>query len=267
MEGVMNMENNNVAITPKVDRAIVSVSGGLDSTACLFHAVHIWGVQNVVAMSFAYGQRHSKETERARDICRKLGVTHEIQNVSMLFFGFGNQSSLSEASEITVTQNKEYKDIDVPNEYVPNRNGTFTNLLTLAGMIMFPKETIAVVMGMHQDDTRAAYPDCSLEFATATRESIFRGTAGKARLYTPLINLHKSDVVKFGMQYGMTLEDFDETWSCYKGDEKQCGKCPTCIDRIKALLKAGVYRTVDDITSRYDISDSEAKKFFDTIAY
>ena len=63
----------------------------------------------------------------------------------------------------------------------------------------------------------------------------------------------------------MTIDDFNATWSCYKGnihDGKQCGVCPTCRDRIRALVKSGVYEYVEDIVANYNLSEEDAKKYF-----
>ena len=80
------------------------------------------------------------------------------------------------------------------------------------------------------------------------------------------MNKTKAQVALFGVENGMTKEDFNETWSCYKGIEesrnKQCGHCPTCIDRLHALVDSGVFKSVKDITDNYDLTEEEAEKYF-----
>ena len=141
-------------------------------------------------------------------------------------------------------------------------------------MQKFENRPVAIFTGIHSDDVLkqegsnvGAYPDCSLEFAVATNKALQLATAGLVYIYTPLVNKTKAQVAEFGVENGMTKQDFDETWSCYKGVEtgrvKQCSRCPTCIDRINALVKGHVYTTVADITDNYDCDEERAKLFLE----
>ena len=92
--------------------------------------------------------------------------------------------------------------------------------------------------GAHADDAAgAAYPDCSLDFVTAMNRAIVEGTGGQLRLEAPFVSVNKAQVVKTGLELGVP---YQLTWSCYEGGEKPCGKCGTCIDRMKAFEKNGV---------------------------
>jgi len=108
--------------------------------------------------------------------------------------------------------------------------------------------------------------NCSLEFAVATNKALQLATAGLVYVYTPLVNKTKTQVAEFGIENGMTKEDFNDTWSCYKGVEKgrvkQCSRCPTCLDRIHALVDSGVFTSVKDITDNYDADEAYAATFF-----
>ena len=147
------------------------------------------------------------------------------------------------------------------------------NTLAAIGLQKFENHPVAIFTGIHSDDVLkqegsnvGAYPDCSLEFAVATNKALQLATAGLVYVYTPLVNKTKAQVAEFGVENDMTKQDFNETWSCYKGVEdtrtKQCGKCPTCIDRIKALVGGRVYSTVKDITDNYALNEEEASKYF-----
>jgi 7-cyano-7-deazaguanine synthase in queuosine biosynthesis len=186
-------------------------------------------------------------------------------------------------SDKEIAQNKDYATLmhekiekgeaPVSDEYIPNRNSLFLNTLAAIGLQKFENHPVAIFTGIHSDDVLkqegsnvGAYPDCSLEFAVATNKALQLATAGLVYVYTPLVNKSKAQVAEFGVENGMSKQDFNETWSCYKGVEdtrtKQCGKCPTCIDRIHALVNGKVFSSVKDITDNYDLTEEEAAKYF-----
>ena len=144
----------------------------------------------------------------------------------------------------------------------------FINALCAIGLQVFEEKPFTVITGIHSDDVLkqegsnvGAYPDCSPEFAIATNKALQISTSGLCYLYTPLLHKTKAQVAEFGKENGMTYSDFNKTWSCYKGGTKQCGRCPTCIDRINALVKAGVYVSVTDIINNYDVTAETAMKY------
>lgn len=266
-----------------VKNAVCAVSGGMDSATCLFHAIKLYGKENVVGVSMYYGQRHDVELSKAKAECEKLGVRFYELNLTPIFSFNKNISALLAGSEKEIVQNKDYATImhekiekgeaPISDEYIPNRNSLFLNTLCSIGLQVFENHPFAVFTGIHSDDVLkqegsnvGAYPDCSEEFAFATNKSLQLATAGLCYVYAPLANKTKAQVAQFGVENGMTKEDFNQTWSCYKGVEvnrvKQCGKCPTCIDRIHALVNGGVFSSVEDITSNYDLTAEEAAKYF-----
>lgn len=267
-----------------VKKAVCAVSGGMDSATCLFHAVKLYGKENVVGVSMYYGQRHDIELIKARTECDKLGVKFYELNLTPIFSINKNISALLKGSEKEIVQNKDYATImhekikkgeaPISDEYIPNRNSLFLNTLCAIGLQQFENRSFAVFTGIHSDDVLkqegsnvGAYPDCSTEFATATNNALQIATAGLCYIYTPLVNKTKAQVAEFGTENGMTKEDFNDTWSCYKGVEdtrtKQCSRCPTCIDRINALIKGHVYTTVEDITKNYECDEERAKLFLE----
>lgn len=266
-----------------VKKAVCAVSGGMDSATCLFHAVKLYGKENVVGVSMYYGQRHDIELTKAKAECEKIGVKFYELNLTPIFSINKNISALLKGSDKEIVQNKDYATImhekiekgeaPISDEYIPNRNSLFLNTLCAIGLQQFENHPFAVFTGIHSDDVLkqegsnvGAYPDCSAEFATATNNALQIATAGLCYIYTPLVNKTKAQVAEFGTENGMTKEDFNDTWSCYKGVEdtrtKQCGKCPTCIDRIHALVNSKVFSSVKDITDNYDLTEEEAAKYF-----
>lgn len=267
-----------------VKKAVCAVSGGMDSATCLFHAIKLYGKDNVVGVSMYYGQRHNVELSKAKAECEKLGVKHYELNLTPIFSFNKNISALFAGSEKEIVQNKDYATImhekiangeaPISDEYIPNRNSLFLNTLCAIGLQVFENHPFAIFTGIHSDDVLkqegsnvGAYPDCSLEFANATNKALQLSTSGLCYVYTPLVNKTKAQVGEFGIENGMTKSDFNDTWSCYKGVEetrvKQCSACPTCIDRIRALVGAKVYTTVEDITENYDCDVERAKLFLE----
>lgn len=268
----------STAEVPVVKHAICAVSGGMDSATCLWHSVNLYGKDNVVAVSMYYGQRHDIELTKAKEECEHLGVKHIELDLTPIFSFNKNISALFKGSEKEVAQNKDYATLmhekiekgeaPISDEYIPNRNSLFLNTMCAIGLQVFNEEPFACVVGIHSDDVLkqegsnvGAYPDCSEEFAKATNTALQISTSGLCFVYTPLVNKTKKQVAEFGVKNGMTRMDFQNTWSCYKGGVKQCGKCPTCIDRIHALVQSGVYTVAGDILQFYDVTPEKATEF------
>ncbi len=208
--------------------ALVLLSGGMDSTTCL--AIAKQEYDTVIALSVNYGQRHLKETEQAREICRWA----EIPQPSIITLG-GMPSSMLTDTSIDVPDIS-YGDIEgVSPTYVPFRNG---QLLSKAACLAQAFGHDAVFFGAHAEDAHNwAYPDCTPEFIGAMANAIYVGTYHKVRLVTPLMWLMKSDIVEYGTHLRVP---WGLTWSCYKGNDLHCGTCPTCQSRRDAFVKAKV---------------------------
>ena len=219
-------------------RALVLFSGGLDSTTALAMAIDKYGKDNVVALSISYGQKHKKEIEASNKIAKYYGVEHIYLDLAKIF-EYSN-CSLLEKNNMDIP-NGEYSEQlkenggDTLSTYVPFRNGLF---LSSAASIALSKNCDIIYYGAHSDDAALnAYPDCSKEFDDAINKAIYVGSGNKVRVEGPFVNLHKSDIVKIGTKLNVPYE---LTWSCYNGNEKACGKCGTCLDRIKAFEANGL---------------------------
>ena len=219
-------------------KALVLISGGVDSTTCLGMAVKEYGHENVVGLSIFYGQRHDKEIKAADAVCDFYKVEHITLDLSTMF-QFSDCSLLqhsdeeipeeSYAEQLTKTDGKPVS------TYVPFRNGLF---LSSASAIALSKGCSKIYYGAHSDDAAGnAYPDCSEAFNKAMNTAIYEGSVKQLEIVAPFIRLNKSQVVKKGLEIGVPYE---LTWSCYEGHEKACGKCGTCIDRRAAFELNGV---------------------------
>lgn len=249
----------------KIRKAYVLLSGGLDSTTCLYLAME--QAETVEAISVNYGQRHKKEMEYAKRTCQKFGIKHSILNIEGILSGKGVM--LSDAS--VEIPNISYADIKgVSPTYVPFRNGTLLSLITAQAqkwvndeiealadhihattdLVHFSKQDaklqatyemrdqVAIYFGAHADDAaNFAYPDCTPEFTGAMANAINIGSYYTTRLVVPLQWMNKQEIVEKGAKLGV---DFAGTWSCYAGGEEHCGTCPTCRSRREAFVAAGI---------------------------
>ena len=228
-------------------KALVLNSGGVDSTTCVGIAVNKYGKENVITASLYYGQKHDKELECARKVAEYYGVKHIEEDISNIMKYASNVCSLIKGGkEIQHTsydnQIKANKEGRVET-YVPFRNGLLLSIATAYADSLFPGEEVEIYYGAHADDAAgSAYADCSPEFADAINKAINIGTYNKISVNRPLINMNKSEVVKTGLALNVP---YNLTWSCYEGKEKQCGKCGTCIDRLKAFKDNNVEDPVE----------------------
>lgn len=226
-------------------RAAVLLSGGIDSTVVLHLACRNHGAENVIGMSVHYGQRHKKEIEYANKTCTELGVKQKVIDLSTVVPPTMLTDDTREVPNIS------YSDIvGTSPTYVPFRNGL---MLSAAASVFHGGlqngefgDPVSVgnvgehslYYGAHAEDALGwAYPDCTPEFNGAMANAIFIGTYQQVRLCTPLQWLTKGDIILLGERLGVAWEN---TWSCYKGGDLQCGECPTCRARRAGFQLVGV---------------------------
>jgi len=229
-------EQGNMSMQRRDFKAVVLLSGGIDSTTCLAKAVEIYGAEDVLALTVLYGQKHFKEVNNAIAVATHYGVKHIIKELNGVFDLATDNPLLVGGKDIV---HESYaaqlaKKTGTVDTYVPFRNGL---LLSYATAIAYSVGATLIVYGAHADDAAGrAYPDCTTEFYSAMNAAIKYGTGGKVRLYAPLIHWNKAAVVEEGLKLGAPYE---LTWSCYEGGEEACGTCGTCLDRQAAFIANG----------------------------
>lgn len=222
-------------------KALVLLSGGVDSATCLGIAVSELGSENVSTVSVFYGQKHSKELICAEEISKYYNVAHHVLDLSNVF-KYSNCSLLADSSE-SVPEKSYAQQIEENGEgkvatYVPFRNGLMLSAVASLAQSIYPEDEVGIYLGAHADDAAGrAYADCSEEFTEMMDKAIHIGTYDKVSVIAPLVNMNKAEVVKCGLQLNVP---YKLTWSCYAGGVKPCGKCGTCIDRARAFKMNGV---------------------------
>ena len=184
-----------------------------------------------MALSFHYGSNHNdRELEFAKLHCERLGIPHMVIRLPFIKQFF--KSSLLSGAEAIPEGN--YDDENMKSTVVPFRNGI---MLSIAAGIAENNKLQYVMLANHSGD-HTIYPDCRPEFVEAMNHAICFGTWNGVQLLTPYTHINKAEIVRHGMKLGI---NYDETWSCYKGDDKPCGVCGTCREREEALRDAGYY--------------------------
>jgi 7-cyano-7-deazaguanine synthase len=217
-------------------RAVVLVSGGIDSTTTL--AIAIAEGYDAYALSFDYGQRHQIETEAARRIAESLGAKeHRVAKIDLRIFG---GSALTD--DLDVPKQRSEKEIakGIPLTYVPARNTIFLSY-ALAWVEVIPASDI--FLGVNAIDY-SGYPDCRPEFIEAF-ESLANlatkaGIEGRRfQIHTPLIKLSKAEIIRKAVELGV---DLSLTHSCYDPSPEglACGECDSCLLRLKGFREAGI---------------------------
>jgi 7-cyano-7-deazaguanine synthase len=215
-------------------KAVVLLSGGLDSTVTLAYALSKG--REVIPLSFRYGQRHSRELEAAMAVVEHYGLeNHVIIDLDLRAF---RKSALT-SKEVKVPKREDVKEIrdGIPITYVPARNIIF---LSIAAGIAETEGAREVFIGANSIDY-SGYPDCRPEFFEAFEEALKKGTKagveGKGiKIKHPILRMTKAKIVHLGKELGAPLK---LTWSCYEGGAKACGKCDSCLLRLKGFAEAG----------------------------
>ena len=220
-------------------KAVVLLSGGIDSTTCLAMAVDEYGSNNVVALNMLYGQKHDKEIESAKAVAKWYGVPYYEMDMSAVMqysdCPLLKHSHKAIKHESYSDQLMEMGGKGTVDTYVPFRNGLF---LSAAAAFALSVGATKVYYGAHADDAAgSAYPDCSEKFAEAMNQAIEEGSGSAVKLVAPLITMTKGEVVHAGLSL---KAPYHLTWSCYEGGDTPCGECATCIDRARAFAENGV---------------------------
>lgn len=206
--------------------SILILSGGMDSATLLYD----YKDRIALAVSFDYGSKHNaREIPFAKLHCQRLGIEHLV--IPLQFMTQYFESSLLQGGE--PIPEGHYADDNMKSTVVPFRNGI---MLSVAVGLAESRGLQYVMMANHGGD-HTIYPDCRPEFVDAFNRTACAGTFNGVRLLSPYTHLTKGQIAARGALLGI---DYSETWSCYKGGEKHCGKCGTCVERQEALAEAGI---------------------------
>ena len=212
-------------------KALVLLSGGQDSTTCLYWALNRFGANSVTTVSFAYGQRHGIELDCARRVAEFAQVPHQCLPIDT-FSAIGG-SALTDA-HIDIG-NAPGPDTNLPNTFVPGRNLVF---LTYAAALAYRLGIHDLVTGVAQTDY-SGYPDCREATLASLQETLRLGMEYEIRIHAPLMHVSKRETVELARTLG-ALPAMALTHTCYNGERPPCGECPACQLRAKGFAEAGI---------------------------
>lgn len=208
------------------EKAVVVYSGGMDSFTVLNTAIE--NGLDVYALSFNYGQKHSKELDVAAKVCQALDIPHKIVDITAINSLMANSSLTSDAD----IPEGHYEDDNMKSTVVPNRNMV---LLSMAIAYAVSLEAGKVYYGAHSGDHHI-YPDCRPEFVEAMNAVSKIANYQSVEIVTPFLHASKGEILKAGLDMKL---DYANTWTCYNGREKSCGKCGACCERLEAFAEQG----------------------------
>lgn len=217
---------------PGMRKAVVLLSGGLDSAVALYCAIKKG--YSCHSLIFDYGQRHKKEISQAKKIAGVSGSKFEVIKLNLPWKG----SSLVDRT-IKLPQGRSIEEIKkgIPSTYVPARNTIFLSIAASFAEAIGARD---IFIGAHFEDS-SGYPDCRREYLEAFQKVIKIGTkaglAGALKLNFPLIGRTKKEIIRLGKELGVP---FELTWSCYKGGPAPCMRCDSCILRARGFEAVGI---------------------------
>lgn len=198
-------------------------SGGMDSFTALNKAL-IEGF-DVYALSFDYGQKHGKELDYARNVCKDLSVRHKILDITSISGLFTSSSLVSATIDVP---DGHYEEESMKSTVVPNRNMI---LISLAIAYAVDINAEGIWYGAHSGD-HMIYPDCRPEFVEIMDQASKTANFEPVYVHAPYLKTDKIGILKDGLKMGL---DYSKTWTCYKGQDKACGTCGSCVERLEAF--------------------------------
>ena len=218
-----------------MSKCVILVSGGMDSVTLLHYAVNTLKMEKIYALSFNYGQKHSRELEEASWNCKKFPQVkeHRVLDLGFMREILKNSSSLvGDVIDVPDLESIAEKDLDQPITYVPNRN---MMLLSLAASYAESCGCQDVFYGAQAQD-EYGYWDCTEIFLDKINQVLGLNRRDKVEIKAPFVHKSKGEVVSIGLKNEV---DFARTWTCYRGGEKPCQECPSCVERKRAFEQSG----------------------------
>ena len=211
-----------------MSRALVVLSGGQDSTTCLYWAIKEFGHENVGSITFDYGQRHRVEIAAAKKVAEVAAVEHAILPINT-FSALGGNALVDDMVVVDTPK----QDTQLPNTFVPGRNLVF---LTFAAAYAYQRNIKHLITGVAQTDY-SGYPDCRENTLSSLEQTLRLGMEYAITIHTPLMNLSKADTVTMANKLG-AMDAMAYTHTCYNGQQPPCGHCPACQLRAKGFAEA-----------------------------
>jgi 7-cyano-7-deazaguanine synthase len=215
-----------------MSKALVILSGGQDSTTCLYWAKERYDA--VVALTFNYNQRHVREIDSARTVAAMAGVEHEVIDMGPIFAG------LSPLTDLKLPVDTYESSHDLPGglekTFVPGRNILF---LCVAANRAYVTGCDDMIIGVSEEDF-GGYPDCRAEFIEKMEAALTSGLDKRIKIETPLVHLSKKKTVELARSLKGCMEALSYTTTCYNGGMPPCGHCHSCLLRHKGFEEAGI---------------------------
>ncbi len=223
-------------------KAVVLLSGGMDSVTALYHAIDK-GFE-VMPISFAYGSKHNhKERTAAAEVCVGLGLDFFCYDLDPQGWVYGDPSEGPNVNRFNLLKSNllktggeipegHYEEGSMKATVVPFRNGI---MLSLAVGFAESYEANLILLGNHAGD-HAVYPDCRHDFIVPFSQAVKAGTYVGIQIESPFVTWSKTEIAAWGVENGVPYEN---TWTCYKGEDRPCLRCGTCVERSEAFLASG----------------------------
>jgi 7-cyano-7-deazaguanine synthase len=216
-------------MAPSRSRAVVLLSGGMDSSVCATLATRD---HETAAVHISYGQRtEERERQSFLAICQRLKIHDRLMVRNEALRAIGGSALTDESIDVP---DAESVGQSVPVTYVPFRNAHFLAVAISWAEVLGAEK---VYIGAVEPDS-SGYPDCRPAYYKAFNEVVKAGTKeGRIQVVTPLIAMRKTEIIRLGLELGAP---FDLTWSCYSREDQACGVCDSCVLRVRAFQAAGV---------------------------
>jgi 7-cyano-7-deazaguanine synthase len=215
--------------TAKQSRAVVLLSGGMDSCVCAALAARD---HDAAAVHISYGQRTEERERRSfLGICERMNIQHKLIVRNEALRAIGGSALTDDAIAVPAAEAIGHS---IPVTYVPFRNAHFLAVAVSWAEVLGAEK---VYIGAVEPDS-SGYPDCRPAYYKAFNEVVKAGTKeGGIEIVTPLIAMRKNEIVRLGLELSAP---FDLTWSCYSREDRACGVCDSCVLRLRAFEVAGV---------------------------
>ncbi len=226
---ILGAYTDKTLLPPEGAAGVIILSGGMDSVT-LLHFLVKHRTCRMKAVSFDYGQKHSKELACAKKQCALLGVEHHTVELPFMKTLF-TSALLKDGAEVPEGH---YQAENMKLTVVPNRNMIMSAIAVGFGQSC---KLDFLALGVHAGD-HEIYPDCRAEFIDALRKAVELSDWQKFTVFAPFQKMTKKEILEIGHQLTPSV-DYAQTWTCYKGESKACGKCGACQERLEAFAAIG----------------------------